>query len=106
MSTLKMPSSYELVDANELMEYSGEGPGTIIGLYKVLTYVVVNWQWITSIASSSATLISMINSWKQRNGTYYLKGNYVPGGNNNLYPPHSAQGATGYWTYYSEWVSN
>lgn len=35
-----------------------------------------------------------------------MKATFVPGGSSNIYPPHSYQGAVGYWNYYPVWIGN
>ena len=109
MSNIKMPSSYELIESEELMQYNGEGPTLTIALYTIASYVVVNWEMITTVVDlvdNANTIIGQINTWKQNNGKYKLMGQFVAGGTSNVYPPHSYQGATGYWSYYPVWVSN
>ena len=109
MMTLTMPSNYKIIENDEAMEYVGGSTTLIIALYKVVSFVVTKWDLLSagaSFASSAASLISMIQSWRQKNGTYKLQATWVPGGNSNIYPPHSYQGATGYWTYSSIWVRN
>ncbi|ERK46811.1 hypothetical protein [Faecalitalea cylindroides] len=107
MSTLVMPRNYKEIGLDEEKRYSGgSAVGVILATYKVVNFVVCNWVTISTIAGNASTLIGYANSWKSANGRYQMKATFVPGGSSNIYPPHSYQGAVGYWNYYPVWIGN
>lgn len=105
-----MPKNYEEVNT-EIMNYTGEfGAGTLlVALYTMANFVIVNIDYMQAaydLVSNTKTLSDTIYGWRQKHGKFEMRARFVPGGNSNIYPPHSYQGATGYYEYYSVYIKD
>lgn len=107
MSTLVLPKNCQELNLSEAKNFSGgSAVGVLLATYKVVGFVVCNWNFISAVAGDSSTILSIANGWRSANGRYEMRATFVPGGSSNIYPPHSYQGAVGYWNYYPVWISN